>query len=103
MRIYYISSYSITIAALCFCEYSYGFGVQNGIMCGSNGDYERVTECSHDHWCTGYANDSSQVATAMDLCEKGNIKIRSLIRIIKVFAKISTKVLNVNQHPLLFI
>ena len=75
---------TFVITATCFCEYSNGFGVKNGIMCGSNGGYERVTECSHDHWCTGFANESSEVATAMDLCEKGNIEIKDITRLIKV-------------------
>ena len=70
--------------ATCFCENFNGFGVKNGILCGRSGNYHRVTECPNDHWCTGYANDSSQVVNSMDLCEIGNIKLRGITRIIKV-------------------
>ena len=81
--------------ATCFCEYSNGFGVDGGIICGRTGTYHHVIECPQDHWCTGYSNKSSQVVSAMDLCEKGNI-----ITIWKYYCTKNTKEVNTNQHPL---
>ena len=62
--------------ARCFCEYSNGFGVKRGILCGRTENYHKVAECPKDHWCTGNSNKSSEVVSAMDLCEKGNINTR---------------------------
>ena len=66
----------VEILARCFCEYSNGFGVKRGILCGRNENYHQVAECPKDHWCTGNSNKSSEVVSAMDLCEKGNINTR---------------------------
>ena len=59
--------------ARCFCEYSNGFGVKSGILCEPTGNHHWVTECPQDHWCTGISNKSSQVVSAIDLCEKAAV------------------------------
>ena len=68
--------------ATCFCENFNGFGVKNGILCGRSGNYRRVTECPNDHWCTGNANDNSQVVNSMDLCEIGNMIEIGMMKIV---------------------
>ena len=67
---------TLEISARCFCEYSNGFGDKRGILCGRTENYHQVAECPKDHWCTGNSNKSSEVVSAMDLCEKGNINTR---------------------------
>ena len=86
---------TLEISARCFCEYSNGFGVKRGILCGRTDDYHQVAECPKDHWCTGNSNKSSEVVSAMDLCEKGNINTRQNIR-----AKIEKSQISTNFHEI---
>ena len=59
--------------ASCYCENINGFGASNGIICGSSGNYQKVTKCPNDLWCTGHSNESSPVESTMDLCENGMV------------------------------
>ena len=55
----------------CHCEHADGWNPQNGIMCGREGNVERVSYCAEWETCTGTTEWSSGVdqSSISELCE----------------------------------
>ena len=56
---------------VCYCEYKNGAPGRNGIMCGFDKSFERVSECNKDEWCTGPHTMSTAELGSSQLCKKG--------------------------------
>ena len=57
----------------CYCEYENGGPGKSGIICGFEGNFERVTECSLNQWCMGPANMTMALLGSSQLCKNAII------------------------------
>ena len=56
---------------VCYCEHKNGAPGQNGIMCGFDQSFQRVSECSADEWCMGPHDMITAELGSSQLCKKG--------------------------------
>ena len=66
----------------CHCEFKYGFDEKGGILCKTNGTFEKALLCGSNSFCTGPSNEQEAAFGTSEMCTQGPGKI---IRKIKLF------------------
>ena len=55
----------------CFCEFQSGRGEKSGVLCETNGTFQRAFLCGLDQICSGSSSEEEAVNDTSELCTYG--------------------------------
>ena len=64
----------------CYCEFEDGFGEKSGILCKTNGTFEKALLCGSNSFCMGPSHEQEASVGTSEMC-KGPGKIMSKIEL----------------------